>query len=221
MLYATSCSLLPVMGRVGPRLTSLVALAMLVGCTQPAAKTEAAKPAAAAKPTKPLLQVQTVAAAAAELPDTLELTGSLAADLQSEVAAAVPGIVREVLVDVGSRVKQGDVLVRQDDRDGALRQAQAVAATAQASARLGVVRGGESFSAQRVPEVQVAKDTLQLAETELTRARALVEGGSAAQSMLDQAKARVEQSRGQYAAALNGAKASWAAVKAAEAAEKH
>jgi RND family efflux transporter MFP subunit len=194
-------------------------LPLFVACSPKAAETAPAKPAAAAKPAKPLLQVQTVAAAAADLPATLELTGSLTADLQSEVAAAVPGIVREVLVDVGSRVKQGDVLVRQDDRDGTLRQAQAVAATAQASARLGVVRGGEHFSAQRVPEVQVAKDMLQLAETELARAKALVEGGSAAQSVLDQAKARVEQSRGQYEAAINGAKASWAAVKAAEAAE--
>lgn len=199
---------------------TVVGICGVAGCSKPAAApTAPAAAAAAKKPAKPLVQVTAEAASSAQLPGMLELTGSMAAHLQSEVAVSVPGLVREVLVDVGSRVQQGDVLVRLDERDGALRQAQAAAATAQASARLGVAKPTDSFSAQRVPEVQVAKDALQLAETELARAKSLVAGGSAAQSVLDQASARAEQARGQYEAALNGAKASWAAVQAARAAE--
>jgi RND family efflux transporter MFP subunit len=70
-----------------------------------------------------------------------------------------------------------------------------------------------------MPEVQAAKESLQLAETEAKRAKLLYEGGSAPQALADQAKARAETARAQYEAALNGAKTAWAALKMARAAE--
>ncbi len=198
---------------------TLVALAM-AGCGKPEVTTPApAAPVSVQEPSsEKAWTVTTVQVTQEDLPATLDLSGTLAADETSEVAASAPGIVTEVLVDVGSRVKLGDVLVRIDRRDAAMRMAQASASTAQASARLGI-KAGDAFNAQKVPEVQVARQALDLAETEAKRAKALFEGGSAAQSVWDQARVRAEQARGQYEASVNGARQGWAGLQAARAAE--
>ncbi|MBI5607312.1 MAG: efflux RND transporter periplasmic adaptor subunit [Deltaproteobacteria bacterium] len=181
----------------------------------------APKPSAdggATSPAEVALPVAVTAAVRQMLPQTLELSGSLAADQTSEVAAPAPGIVGEVLIDVGSRVQKGDVLVRIDKRDATMRLSQASAATQQAYARLGL-RPGDAFAAGKVPEVQAAREALQLAETEAKRAKALVEGGSAPQAQLDAAKTRLEQARAQVDAAVNGANQAWAGLHAAKAAQ--
>lgn len=190
----------------------------VAGCSKP----QVAAPAAPVTVQEPAaakaLTVHAVAVTQQDLPATLDLSGTLVADETSEVAASAAGVVTDVMVDVGARVKKGDVLVRIDRRDAAMRMAQASASTAQASARLGI-KAGDAFNAQRVPEVQVARQALDLAETEAKRAKALFEGGSAAQSVWDQARVRAEQARGQYEAAVNGARQGWAGLQAARAAE--
>ena len=166
-----------------------------------------------------LLSVHVAAVKEETLPSLVDLSGTLDADERSEVATSIAGLVTEVAVDVGSKVKKGDLLVRIDRRDAAMRQAQAVAATAQAGARLGL-KSGEAFNANKVPEVQAAREAFGLAETEAKRAKALFEGGSAPLSLYDQAKSRSEQARAQYEVTLNNAKTSWAALQAAKAAQE-
>lgn len=197
------------------RTVPVLILALLVGCKGAA---PAAAPAAPVQKAAPPIAVQTAAVKEEKLPATLELSGTLEADERSEVAAAVAGLVTEVAVDVGSKVKKGDLLVRVDKRDAAMRLAQAAAATAQAGARLGI-KPGDTFNPQRVPEVQAAREAMELADTEAKRAKALFDGGSAPQSLFDQAKSRQEQAKAQYEAVLNGAKTSWAALQAARAAQ--
>ncbi len=198
------------------RLLYLLPIATLVACKgAPPPSAAAAAPAAKAA----VATVVSVAAVKEEkLPAVIELSGTLEADERSEVAASSAGLVTEVAVGVGSKVKKGDLLVRVDRRDAAMRLAQATAATAQASARLGL-KAGDAFSPNKVPEVQAAHEAAQLADTEFKRAKALVEGGSSPQSVLDQAKSRQEQAKAQFEAAMNGAKTSWAALQAAKAAQ--
>ncbi len=178
--------------------------------------------AAPAAPSTPAVEkpevVHVIKIKTEKLPPTLDLTGTLAADESSDVAAPAPGLLTEVLIDVGSRVKKGDVLAKVDRRDAQMRELQATAATAQAGARLGI-KPGDAFNPQKVPEVLVAKQALELAETEAKRAKALVEGGSAAASLWDQARIRGEQARGQYDAAVNGARQQYAALQMARAAQ--
>jgi RND family efflux transporter MFP subunit len=202
------------MNRIALAFLLMGALVAGQGCSRSPVAAATAAPADA-KP-EPAIAVRTAQIVAKKMPATLELTGSLVADEISEVAAASPGIVREVAVDLGTRVKAGDVLVRIDPRDAGMRLTQASAAAAQASARLGIATG-QPFRPTAVPEVRVAKEALDLAETEATRAKSLFEGGSAAKSVWDQAKARAEQARSQYDAALNGAKQAWAGLEAARA----
>lgn len=165
------------------------------------------------------LAVQVTLSSERELPAVIELAGALAADEISEVAAPTAGIVTEVLVDLGSRVKKGDVLVRIDRRDAAMRLSQAAAVTSQAYARLGI-RSGESFNAARVPEVQLAKEAQELADLDAKRAKALVDGGSAPQAQYDTAKARLEQARLQVQSATNAAQQAWASLQAARATQE-
>ncbi len=197
------------------RLLYLLPLISLVACK---GAPPAAQPVAAPQKAVVTQSVHVAAVKEEKLPAVIELSGTLEADERSEVASSIAGLVTEVAVDVGSKVKKGDLLVRIDRRDAAMRLAQATAATAQAGARLGLAPGG-AFNANKVPEVQVVREALELAETDAKRAKALVEGGSAPQSQLDTAKSRQEQARAQYEATLNGARTSWAALQAAKAAQ--
>ncbi len=198
------------------RLIHVLPLACLIACKG------APPPTAAAAPVAKAAAVQAIHVAAVKeqkLPAVIDLSGTLEADERSEVASAIAGLVTEVAVDVGTKVKKGDLLVRIDRRDAAMRLAQATAATAQAGARLGLVHAGDAFNPNKVPEVQAARQAAELAETEAKRARALVEGGSAPQSLLDTAKSRQDQAKAQLEATLNNAKTSWAALQAAKAAQ--
>ena len=62
------------------------------------------------------VEVTTAPAISRNLPRFIEATGSLAADVQTDVAPTVGGRVASVNVDLGSFVQQGQVIVQLDDR---------------------------------------------------------------------------------------------------------
>lgn len=184
-----------------------------VGCKKSAPTPTAPEPAAkAAAP----VAVRFAKVEARELPPVLEITGTLDPDEKSEVAAQAAGAVKSVLVDVGSRVKKGDVLVVLDASDAALRLATAKATADQQRARLGLERN-DSLIVDAVPEVKAAKETRDLAVLEKKRVDELFKSGSVSQSAVDQAHSAAERAEAAYAAAKNGAQQGWAALKAAEA----
>jgi RND family efflux transporter MFP subunit len=149
------------------------------------------------------------------LAPTLEVSGSLAADESSEVAAATGGICTKVSIDVGVRVKKGDVLVQLDSRDPALRAQAADASATQALAKLGI-KPGERFEPNKMAEVRAAKEGMDLAVDEAARTKKLFESGSVAQAAYDQARTRAEQARAQYDTAFNGAMQAYAGLAAAQ-----
>jgi RND family efflux transporter MFP subunit len=199
---------------------SLCALACLVvplalgACKRPAGADKAEATAAVEAPLVPTVRFTKVLEAS--LPPTLEASGTLAADESSEVAAPGPGIVLAVEVDVGSKVKKGDVLVRLDGRDASLRLAQANAARAQAAARIGMNKG-EAFDPKKMAEVRAAKEAMDLAVTDAERTKSLFESGGVPQAQWDAARTRAEQARAQYDTAINGAQQAWAGLTAADA----
>lgn len=149
---------------------------------------------------------------------SIELSGTLAAAETSEVAALVPGAVTKVNVDVGSRVKKGDVMVELDRREAALRAAQASAQQRQASDRLGAGMTGGKFDPNQVPEVRAAKEASDLAQMDADRTKALLDTGAVSPAAWDQARTRAEQARSQYDSALAAAKQGQAALAGASAA---
>lgn len=70
----------------------------------------------------------------AESTETLTLSGSLTAERRALLSPRVDGLVKEVLVDAGYRVKQGDILLRQDPAIATQQLEQAKAATSEAQA---------------------------------------------------------------------------------------
>ena len=87
--------------------------------------------AAYAEDTAPVSTARPQQSAIAE---TLRLSGSLTAERQALLSPRVDGLVSEVLVDAGSSVKQGEVLLKLDPAIARQQHAQSKAATAEAKA---------------------------------------------------------------------------------------
>jgi membrane fusion protein, multidrug efflux system len=146
----------------------------------------------------------------------LRVTGSLVADAQAEVSAETAGRVVETPVERGTRVAQGALLVRISPQETAAQLQEADANAAQIEARLGLT-AGQPFDRNRVPDVMNAKASLDLADAEFNRMKALVEQKVISQSEFDQRRTQLEAARQSYQAAQNAADQSYRSLEAARA----
>lgn len=112
-------------------------------------------------------------------------TGTLEARIRTTISPKIQGRIAEVLVDQGSLVQAGDLLVRLDDEDlnQQVRMAAAVIGTSEAT--LGRFRA----------EIAQAKSIFVKAEADLRRTQQLIEANSISQSELDQAQEAFELSK--------------------------
>jgi membrane fusion protein (multidrug efflux system) len=135
---------------------SLALILGLVGCKKPEDGAGGAK----APPTPPV-KVTTAVASEAPTPDTLTLTGMIAADQRADVTADTQGKVVNVMIERGQKVKLGQPVVQLDVRTSALsaREAQA--------------------------NLEAARAQKQLADQECARTKALLEKGAITQSEYD------------------------------------
>jgi multidrug efflux pump subunit AcrA (membrane-fusion protein) len=167
------------------------------------------------------VEVTTAAAIVREVPGFFEATGSLAGDQQTDVAPQTSGKVVALGVDIGSYVKRGQMLVKLDDAELKLRVDQALAQVEQAKAGLRQaeekigLRPGQAFDPNRVAEVAAAKVTLDLADKNLVRAEKLIESGDVSRSFYDEQRAKRDQLKEQYEAALAQARQNYAGVAVA------
>lgn len=113
--------------------SSIVLLLTLAACNKKGGDAEAHK-----APPAPPVNASVITVQEAEAPQTLTLTGLIAADQRAEVTADTQGKVLAVMVERGQRVKMGDPVVRLDVRNAALsaREAQANLAGARAQKSL-------------------------------------------------------------------------------------
>jgi RND family efflux transporter MFP subunit len=185
-----------------------------------------------------VVAVKTEQAVIRPIPTYIEATGNLASDAQTDVAPAVAGKIVEVNFDIGSYVNQGDVLVRLDSRDAAIRleQAQAqvgqqrtavgqaeanvdqaIANLRQTQARLGVT-DGQTFQIRDFSQVKSITAQLELAEKELRRAERLLETGDISRSIYDQRKSQRDALLGQLDEARSNAAVAIKAIDTARSA---
>src|SRR6266705_2554744 len=192
-----------------------LAAAGLAACSrskgQPNNATTSASPSA-------VVDVTTVAAVSRQLPRFFEATGSLAADVQTDVQPQTAGKIVAVGVDMGSAVRKGQTLVRLEDADYKLRIDQAVAqlenakaAVRQAEEKIGL-RAGQQFIPERVAEVATARANLELAENNFQRAQKLIESGDISRAEYDQRKSQRDALRQTYESAIAQARQNYAAV---------
>ncbi len=146
----------------------------------------------------------------------LEVTGTLAPQEEAEVAAEVQGRVIATPVERGTRVADGDALIRIASVEMEAQVAEADANAAQIVGRLGLADGSE-FQVDRVPEVANARANLELAEGDFDRAKMLFDRKLLSKADFDQRSAQAEVARRQYDIARNGAMQQYQALLGARA----
>lgn len=178
---------------------------------------------------QPPIAITTATVGAAEQAVTLDLTGTLMAEQQSEVTPAVAGRVNKVLVERGSTVKAGQPLMRLRDLDFRSAAAAASAQLSQAEARLGIAGGlapdakgeklegtsAEKFQAEETPEARAARANLEIAEDALKRAEPLRESATISEQDYARLKSQAAASRAQYASTINNTRSAYLALSSA------
>lgn len=217
------------MSSLKPTMLSAIVLCTLFSYGCGGAKKEPAN--TGANTASAIVDVSTATAEERDIPTYFESTGTLAGDAQTNVAPAVGGKIVEVNFDIGSFVKQGDVLIRLDSRDAQIRLEQAQKTFEQATAnyrqaqnRLGLTSDNQTFDIETFSQVRSAKAQLELAEKELARAQKLLETGDIPRAVFDQRKAQrdsllaqLDEARSTAAVAVRAIEAARGAMLAAEA----
>lgn len=160
--------------------------------------------------------VSTTAAIERPIQRFLEVTGTLAAQEEAEVAAEVQGRVIATPIERGTRVADGDALIRISSAEMEAQVAEADANAAQIVGRLGLT-DGEEFQVDGVPEVANARANLALAEGDFERAQMLFDRKLLSKADFDQRSAQAEVARRQFDIARNGAMQQYQALLAARA----
>ena len=185
-------------------LAALLAVTLLIGCGSdyPATGTAKSAPAgtAGAEPTAKSTAVRVVAALEERAAGVVVASGALAAEEQVVLGMKVAGRLAEITVDLGTRVKKGDVVARLDPTDFRLRVQLVENAIQQARARLGLPQDGGSdrVDPDKTPLVRQAQAVLD--EALLTRDRRikLWEQQFIARAELDAAEAAAKVAEGRY-----------------------
>ena len=147
--------------------------------------------------------VKTTRASEVAMEQTVTVTGTLAAYDQATVSAKVPGRVKSIAVDLGSVVRQGQIIAQLEQQDYQLRLQQAEAGLAQARARIGLSPEGadDRVDPEKTGTVRQAQALLEDSKLKLDRAQNLFQRGVLPKAQLDGAEAdyKVAQSRYQDA----------------------
>jgi len=160
--------------------------------------------AGCSKPSTPSQPVSVSAAAVkrGDITSTFALTGAVTPAQQANLSSVVSGAVTQVPVQIGQRVRAGELLVQIDDSTLQAQLQQSEAALNAAQAKLAQTRandvGNSSTSNANLQSAQVAYDT---AAANLRRDQQLLAQGYVSQSALEQAQAQFSSAQAQLRAA--------------------
>lgn len=149
--------------------------------------------------------VRVVRVQATPLDRSVSVTGTLAAEEQVMLSLKVTGRLEELLADLGSAVRRGQVIARLTPTDFDLRLRQAEAALQQARARLGldpVGDGEDAIEIENTSVVRQARATLDEARRQRERVSTFVSRGISARADLESADAQLQIAEGRYQDAL-------------------
>jgi len=146
---------------------------------------------------------------------TVRSQGGLVADELTVIGARAAGRVAEVAVEVGQRVQGGDVLVRLDDTELALRVEQSAAQLGRARAALGLdaSEDDDAVDVATAPEVLREQARVEEARTQLERLRVLFARSAISRTDLDAAVASLAVAEATLASARQQVEEKIAIVK--------
>jgi membrane fusion protein (multidrug efflux system) len=197
-------------------ITNLAAGLLLGGVLVTSACSAAGKTADRATTAPARVSVAPVEATQQPIARFIQATGTLMAEERADVAAETGGRVVAAPIERGTAVGQGAMLIQLSPAETDAQAREADANAAQIEARLGVT-AEKPFDVDSVPEVQNARATFDLAQSEFARIRSLLDQRVVSQSEFDQRRTQVEATRQQYEAARNGASQQYQSLQAARA----
>lgn len=152
--------------------------------------------------------VTTARAVVQPMERTILATGSLLAQEQATLSVKVPGRLTVLAVDLGSAVRQGDLIAQIEPRDYELRLQQADAALAQARATLGLPLEGDDdqLEPKDTSSVRQAKAVLEEATANRDRVLNLSQQGISSAAERDTVEAAYKVALNRYEAALDDAR---------------
>jgi RND family efflux transporter MFP subunit len=189
--------------RRAPLSICLVALLLLGGLSVlPGCRRTEAKPEAKREEAPKAIPVTLARAEERRLPATLDVTGTLMPDAQTEIPAEPEQRIVEISVERGQMVSAGQVIARLDAEDAKniLREAEAI--ETQIRERLGLVNG-QPFDPVKTPEVQQARATLDRAEADFRRFAQLLDEGAISRAEHDLRRADYLAAKAQYETTIN------------------
>jgi RND family efflux transporter MFP subunit len=184
---------------------ALTLIAALLTCALAGCKGEPLASADQPKPKgPPPREVKVAPVAERTMARTVTATGTLAADEQVVLGTKVVGRVVEIPVDLGTRIKRGQVIARLDQSDFKHRVDQAEAALQQARVRLGLPATGtdERIDPDQTAIVRQARAMLDDARLNRDRSVKLLQQDLIARAQLDTAEANFQVAEGRYQDAL-------------------
>ncbi|HEV2200101.1 MAG TPA: efflux RND transporter periplasmic adaptor subunit [Bryobacteraceae bacterium] len=166
---------------IKPFLAAVPPLVWLAGCSQAPQETHAAT-------SGPSIAVQSAPVSVLEWPSTYEATGTVRARTSASIAAKLMGYVREVRVQSGDRVKEGQLLVVLDPRDIEANVLRSEAAREEVKNAFPEAENG----------VLAAKASLDLAQVTFKRMQDLYHKKSISDQEFDEASARLKSAQAVY-----------------------
>jgi RND family efflux transporter MFP subunit len=151
----------------------LVLPALLAGCggDPAAAGGKGAEKGKEGKADGPAREVRLATAEEGRLARTVEVSGTLAADEQTQLGFKIPGRLERMQVDIGTPVRRGQVIARLSPTDFELKVRQAETALQQARTQLGLAAGGTNDAVDPEQTAGVKQAAASLKQAQLTRDR--------------------------------------------------
>lgn len=171
----------------------LLLAAVLAGCNPPDAS-RAGKKDGKTAPMLPSRAVQAVPVETRPMERTVSVIGALAAIDQATLSVKVTGRLQSLTVDLGTRVRKGELVAQIEPVDYELKLKSAEALLAQARARLGLQLVGtdDTVKAEATSTVRQANASLLEAQKQRDRTRELAKRGISSQADLEVAEANYE-----------------------------
>lgn len=153
---------------------------------------------------RPAVHVETAGTQRISVQRQVELAGTLVSPGQARVSSEAPGVVREVLVELGQEVQVGQPIVRLDPRELHIALERAESLLRQTEAQLGIdgVRYKEPTPDEQIAIVRTAIANRDDARAQLQRTTQLMQKGLVPQADFDTVQTRVKVTEAAYQAAL-------------------
>jgi len=155
---------------------------------------------------------------AGEVERRVEVVGTLEPDEEVAVYAKVSGYLEKIFADLGDRVKEGQALIRLDQRDFTLQVEKAEAIVRQHRARLGAVDGKETLGDDQQSPVRQARANYEDAALWYERMENLHNEGAVSRNEVDTARAKRDALKAMLDGSLDQVRALRSQLKEEEAA---